>query len=303
MKKFSTLLLGLALTASASAQTAFRVHTFPSVMQKAEVKTRPQAHKAPLNEDKQLGKLIYASTQDDYEKSPGVIKFYTGNAYETEKVCTIYEGTDEILRERTTLLGAAWYEDENGDGAYYGYSAINYDLGITYPQYFMKIDLETGEKTNIADFTSVKNGWQIVEDMKQNPIDHKLYAVRQANDGFYSEFGTVDPTNGEFTVLAEMDYWYPSIAYDADGVLYAVRPTMKSQGVDDQGQEVYEIVGSVLATLQYKDGRIDEVDKVSLAKDEQPYKLYFTNTIAVDQETGEIYGALMDYNNPWYQTL
>lgn len=302
MKKLSTLLLGLALTASASAQTAFRVHTFPSVMQKAEVKTRPQAHKAPLNEDKQLGKLIYASTQDDYEKSPGVIKFYTGNAYETEKVCTIYEGTDEILRERTTLLGAAWYEDENGDGAYYGYSAINYDLGITYPQYFMKIDLETGEKTNIADFTSVKNGWQIVEDMKQNPIDHKLYAVRQANDGFYSEFGTVDPTNGEFTVLAEMDYWYPSIAYDADGVLYAVRPTMKSQGVDDQGQEVYEIVGSVLATLQYKDGRIDEVDKVSLAKDEQPYKLYYTNTIAVDQETGEIYGALMDCYS-WNQTL
>ena len=131
MKKLSTLLLGLALTASASAQTAFRVHTFPSVMQKAEVKTRPQAHKAPLNEDKQLGKLIYASTQDDYEKNPGVIKFYTGNAYETEKVCTIYEGTDETLREITTLLGAAWYEDENGDGAYYGYSAINYDLGIT----------------------------------------------------------------------------------------------------------------------------------------------------------------------------
>ena len=50
MKKLSTLLLGLALTASASAQTAFRVHTFPSVMQKAEVKTRPQAH-MPLSKN------------------------------------------------------------------------------------------------------------------------------------------------------------------------------------------------------------------------------------------------------------
>ena len=302
MKNLSTLLLGLAFATTATAQSGFRVKTFPSVFQRAEVNAPSQPQKAPLNEDKQLGKLVYASTQDDYSKEPGVIRFYTGDTYGIEKVSVIYEGTDDNIKSLTTLLGAAWYENEEGEGAYYGYSVINYSMGFTFPQYFMKVDLETGEKTNVADFTNVKGGWQIVEDMKQNPVDHKLYAVRQAADGFYSEFGTVDPASGEFTILAQMDNWYPSIAFDADGVLYAVRPTMKSLGVDEEGYETYEIVGSVLATLEYQDGRIDEVDKLPLFLNEQAYKMYFTNSIAFDQETGEIYAALMDINS-WYQTL
>lgn len=302
MKNLSTLLLGLAFAATATAQSGFRVKTFPSVMQRAEVKAPSQAQKAPLNEDKQLGKLAYASTQDDYFSEPGIIKFYTGNTYESEKISIIYEGNDDLIRSRVTLLGAAWYENEEGEGAYYGYSVINYDMGFTYPQHFMKIDLETGEKTNIADLTDVKGGWQIVDDMKQNPVDHKLYAVRQAADGFYSEFGTVDPANGDFTILAQMDNWYPSIAYDADGVLYAVRPTMKSLGKDEEGYETYEVVGSMLVTLEYKDGRIDEVDKLRLTQNDQAYKMYYTNTIAFDQETGELYAALMDVNS-WNQTF
>ena len=298
MKKISTLLLGLALTASASAQS-LKVHTFPSVMQKAEVKTRPQVRKAPLNEDKELGKLFYGATQDDASNEPGIIKFYSSDFYNSEKLCIIYDGTDNEMERRTTLLGGTWYEDEDGEGAYYGYSVINYDRGYTFPQYFMKIDLETGEKTIVADLTSLKSSWQIVDDMKQNPVDNKLYAMRQAADGLYSEFGTVDPATGDFTTLVQADYWYPSIAYDADGKLYGVRPELKSNGVDDEG---FNIVGSFFAQLELQDGQLKEVEKVSLKSWGENFCMWYTNSIYVDQETGEIYGSLMDHNS-WSQYL
>ena len=301
MKKISTLLLGLALTASASAQS-LKVHTFPSVMQKAEVKTRPQVRKAPLNEDKELGKLFYGATQDDASNEPGIIKFYSSDFYNSEKLCIIYDGTDNEMERRTTLLGGTWYEDEDGEGAYYGYSVINYDMGYTFPQYFMKIDLETGEKTIVADLTSLKSSWQIVDDMKQNPVDNKLYAMRQAADGLYSEFGTVNPATGDFTTLVQAEYWYPSIAYDADGKLYGVRPTLKSNGFDDEGYETFDIVGSVFAQLELQDGQLVEVEKVSLKSWGENFCMWYTNSIYVDQETGKIYGSLMDQNS-WGQYL
>lgn len=297
MKNFSTLLLGLALAATASAEEKpVLVTTFPSpVPATTGVKPALPLH-APLNQEKELGTLVYASSQSDLWNEPGLVRFYTSNYYEQEKLSIAASSDDDVIAPRTTYFGGTIYKDEEGNKSYLAYNAINYDMGFTYPQYFYSIDLETGERTQLADLTEVKNSWLVVDGMAQNPVDGKLYATVRATDGLYSLYGTVNPKNGEFTLMGEMGDWYPDIAFDADGNLYGIRSSLKETGeTDEYGNPYYEVKGSVLAKLNPEN--MEETEFVSLTAYDQNFQMWWNNTFTIDYTTGEFWGLLCDYNS------
>lgn len=239
-----------------------------------------------LNDDKDLGVKMWATTVTDYNNDPGFVYFYSNNTSELKKTGLI-KSREEDEHRRWTMSGGTYH-----NGEYLGYFYYRYDFGINYVKAFASIDLEKGTWVTKKDMSDMQDDWDFIEAMYTNPTTGKLMGLARNRDGsITSTLGEIDPETGEYTQLAALDKYYFSIAYDAYGTLWAVR---WNAGSDDQ------VNGARLVTLNPNDGyKEDKV--VRLKKDGSDFKIYFQNSIYFDVSTGDLW--IVASNNEGKQYL
>ena len=304
----NSLLLMLATVGSTEAVAQKKgVNRLPAPL--AKVAAPGAQKKAParvidVNADKALGVKMYASTQTDYQNDPGLIRFYSGNTYETEKVA-IMADRDADPSRRVTMFGGTLYTDpETNETAYVGFEGVTYDLWYgTWPRNFMKFNPETGERTIISEeIKQLQNTWLVVEGMCQNPVTKELWAIcRDSTKNLVSHIGTIDPESGELLDDTKLNYYYPAFAIDAKGQFWAIRCDLQPN-TEEEGSSILE--GSYLTRLDPENNfaEIDakEITLMDWSGTEKPFKIWYNNTIAFDYSTGELYGLLCQFNEWGY---
>ena len=166
----NSLLLMLATVGSTEAVAQKGVNRLPAPLTKVAApgaQKKAPARVIDVNAEKALGVKMYASTQTDYQNDPGLIRFYSGNTYETEKVAIMADRDFDPTR-RVTMFGGTLYTDPvTNETAYVGFQGITYDLGVgSWPHNFMKFNPETGERTIISEeIKELKGDWLLVEGM------------------------------------------------------------------------------------------------------------------------------------------
>lgn len=279
MKKI-TFMLGCMLLcsslASADGNTPFRADVFPSRKVIRHKKMPVNGPERVLNDEKAYGVGMWAVTNVDYTKDPGFVHFYSGRTNTLEKTGILASREDDPER-LTQLTGGAWH-----NGAYYGYLFKHYDIGGDYLKGFIKADLEKGtyeyiKKIPDDDYILYTD---LMEAMATNPKNGKLMGTARATDGSVSStIGEVNPATGEYTIKKNLDKYYLSMDYDADGTLWGLHWVSDRSG---------NVVGAVLATLDEENDY--EYHKVcDLVKGGQPFHIYYPNTMRFDYTTGDLW--------------
>lgn len=302
----NSLLLMLATVGSTEAVAQKGVNRLPAPLTKVAApgaQKKAPARVIDVNAEKALGVKMYASTQTDYQNDPGLIRFYSGNTYETEKVAIMADRDFDPTR-RVTMFGGTLYTDpETNETAYVGFQGVTYDLGVgSWPHNFMKFNPETGERTIISEeIKELKGDWLLVEGMCQNPVDKQLWAICQDSVNLVSRIGTIDPESGELLDNTKLNYYYPAFAIDAKGQFWAIRCDLQPS-TEEEGK--FSIEGSYLTRLDPEHGfaEIDpkEITLGSWDGSANPFKIWYNNTIAFDYSTGELYGLLCQFNEWGY---
>ena len=220
---------------------------------------------------------MYAYTMVDYFNEPGFVKFYSERPNVLQKT-GVFASIEEDPYRLAHVLGGAYH---NGD--YYAYKVDMYTF-VTYVRDFITVDLETGVYTSVMDLSEKKDDWDFIDGMASNNATGDLMAVARAriveeNQEPTSTIGYIDTNTGEYTIEAELNEYYFSIAYDYDGVLYAIRWKAGKNG---------DVVGSYLVTLDPNDN-YKELTKLELKKDGIPFKMYYHNSLVFDYTTGDLW--------------
>lgn len=275
MKK-STLLLGCMLLCSSLANAddgrPQKVDHFPPPL--PQVAKPAEAPARVLNGDKEKGLKMWATTFNDYSKDPGFVYFYSKQTYALNKTGIIMD------RDKDEFRGYNMWGGCMHDGEYLGYVFYLYGTGQMYAHAFASVDLEKGTWKALRDMTSLKEDWDVVEAMTNNPKTGKLMGLARNTDGTVtSTIGEVDPSTGTYTRTATLSQYYFSMDYDLDGTLYAVRWKGDSEGT---------LIGSCLVTLDPA-SNYKETVQADLTKNGKPFKMNYQNSMRFDAATGDLY--------------
>ncbi|MCL2683254.1 MAG: hypothetical protein FWE63_07230 [Bacteroidales bacterium] len=137
--------------------------------------------------------LIYVTSL--WGADPGIFETTLENFDEGTKLTGIDLSFQAMERTSDENIYVAIWSDEGG---FWG------------TNYFGKIDA-AGNLTFIAEdieLDGISMAW--------NSITETMYVI-----SLFGEFGTVDITSGEFTLIADLDWWY-TIAIDNNGICYAL---------------------------------------------------------------------------------
>ncbi len=158
------------------------------------------------------GYLIYERGRRDF----GIATF---NLQDLGNVTMLYPNSS-LPDEEDQLLVAS-------SGAYTGkdyylfYSRIV--GGGTVPRKFMKVNLVTGEYTELRNYVTNPDDFdRIFYDMSYDHSTGKIYGVSK---GSTSTLATIDPENGDITEIAVLDELFGELACDFNGQLYGVTKT------------------------------------------------------------------------------
>lgn len=277
MKK-ELLLFGCMLLCSSFASAddgKIRTDTFPPLNPHVKNSTYESMQQRVLNDDKDKGVSMWATTMTDRSDGPGFVHFYSSFPNVLEKTGLI-KSKEEDSNRRWTMVGGCMHK-----GDYYGYIFYRYDLGFNYAECFAKVDLEKGTWEELRDMSDLEGNWDYMEGMASDPKTGKLMGIPRKTDGTVgSTIGEVDPATGIYTKLYDLDYYYFSMAYDINGTLWAVRWVP-----DPDGQTV---MGSCLVTLD-PNNSYKETVKAQLTMGGQPFKMYYQNSMQFDYTTGDLY--------------
>lgn len=317
MRKFTLLLGGLfaLATASASAQEVKAeqqpLRSFARLL--AQPKAAPVAtpQKASplraLNTEKAKGTLMYASTQTDWENDPGLISFRSQAVYDYTKLCILSDRDADPFRMQTMWGGVLYTDPQTQETSYLATIANNYSF-VVYPNSFVKVDVNTGKITHLnTDIAELKGTWYPTEAVCQHPVTKELWAMCRDTEEMISHLGVLDPATGLFTEKKRMSEWYSAMAIDAKGNIWAVRIVWDEQGTpEDYSDDT--IAKTILCQLDAKND-FAEVNTVDLKYSEDGttatnFHMYWTNCMAFDYSTGQLYGLLMaedSYNQYLYK--
>lgn len=239
-----------------------------------------------LNDDKDWGTKMWASTVTDYNRDPGFVYFYSNRPRYLTKTGIIMSREQDELR-RWTMSSGTYH-----NGKYLAFFYYRYDFNINHPRAFASVDLEHGTWTQLADLSALEDHWDFIESMSTDPATGKLMAMARKRDGTVaSTFGEINAQTGAYTKLADLDQYYFAIAYDAYGTLWAARWNSSDGNTVD---------GSRLVTLNPNNGyKEDKV--IKLKRDGYDFKMYFQNTMYFEPGTGDLYIAAA--NTEGYQHL
>lgn len=302
-----------ALTMStASAQFS----TFPPLVKPGAEKSAGGMHRVSPNLDKELGIMMYASTNGDATMYNSWVSLRANRTSSlTRHFSWIdYTGDDDVYRSNVQPITGAYNPD---DGKYYVMLAFVYDCywnpkaSFNYiPQHWYSIDLENGATApvEVADLKtwSKEQGWESYSldpnaphwglwmDMSFDPVDQTMYALAQSeqpitdDNPYHSAIVQVQLRDGSYRVKKELTgRYYLGFTYDLDGKVYAARWT-----TDNRDQ----INGSVIVELD-RDTFEEKREVAQLQKDGMPFELCFSGTLDVDRATGELYYAGADFDS------
>lgn len=179
-----------------------------------------------------------------------------------------FRPVQDFVITKTPAINSTLFRATNSvyaEGKYY-FSNGTSAGGTLYFHTFYVVDAETGA---VEQQISLPDGWfYYAIMMAYNPVDKKIYAI--ANDGmkrpFFSTLNDdLDPANGLFTRMYPMYESLVAMAFDAEGVLYAITT---------EGD---------LKTIDLLTGELTLVGYTGV---DRPYSV---NGMAVDQYTGKIY--------------
>lgn len=281
MKKKTVFLVGCMLMCVSLANAdgnrkRFRTDRFPD-RAPAVTKNNPARNviQRGLNDDKDLGTKMWATTVTDYNRDPGFVYFYSNETHELNKTGIIKSREEDELRR--WIMSSATYHN----GEYLGYIYYRYDLGYNFVKAFAKVDLEKGTWTPKRDMSALEDNWDFMETMYSNPKTGKLMGMPRNRDGSVtSTFGEVNPETGEYTQEAVLGQYYFAMAYDDYGTLWAVR-------WNDQNSDG-EVDGSRLVTLN-PENNYQEDKCINLKMENSNFKMYYQNSMYFDTSTGDLW--------------
>lgn len=261
-------------TVAVSAQGEFpeRRLTSTAPAQLSEVMEAP----AP-NEDKNKGKLIYATTLLDYSNERGWYEIRANVPYEYKKIKTWDPGSGSKL---DGLHCGSW-----GGDAYYAFRVFLYDLNLDYPDSFVKVDVKTGEWTVVRQFSKsddfVKN-WKSkynIYDMTYDIKKDVIYAYGQTKktDRSVTSIYKVDKTNGDLTLIKDLDFISFVMAVDFEGNMWV------QTGIYDGDL----LVGCKLICMDTDN--FNTIKEIELKNDGAPFKMTYYGTMSFDYSTDDLY--------------
>ena len=280
-------LAAAALSASADLQQT--ATQFPPLRLGAAETQQSSMQRAPLNTEKTLGTKIFACTQTEVYNH--FFNLYTDQPYKLYDLANIIdEGTDEENYPSMYLLNAGTYTPDG----YYAYKVRYYTIGITQVDAWLRVDPETGAHEELADLhiPDIYDNWEYIYDLAWDWKGGKLYGLAQNENGTVtSMIGTIDEEDGTFIKkVASLPEYYFTISFDMDGRCWGIRWTHAMNG---DGEDI--ITGASLDRFD-SDWNVDK--EVTLNVEEQPFKIYYQNSMDFDRTTGMIWWLATDiYGN------
>lgn len=286
MKQKITLIGAGMLLALAGNASDLTVTKFPPQSAPARERAAKNPMRAPLNADMDKGTKIFGYTTDDFDGPSHYVTFYSENPRQLNKLSEATypdKSFDQTLPRNVKPQAGAWCGE-----AYYTYRLRHYSFGMLRLDNWQSVDTETGEKTELCAYEDGVSWWPddtaTGDGLFWNPNSPEdIFMLAKNNDGTVtSVIWTVDPENGEFVdKVATLDQYYFSAAYSYDNKIYALR----WKGGDDNN-----IVGTVLDVLDPEDDFFVE-SSTELLVDGKPFRIYYTNNIAFDYTTGDLWWA------------
>lgn len=284
MRKTLLLTAGLALATAAPVSAQRSVRSFPQRLEAGVHQAKAPQRIPTAVADKQRGRLMYVGQLTDYNRRRSWCKFYSETAYNSlEKIKLIDTTTDVDLQIYGLRTGAY------ADGKYYAYIVKTYTY-VELPVSFVELDPATGEMNVIHEFNETEqNEWPKIYDMAYDRSTGTLYALAQGVSEENPEYGAtillqVDPEDGSYQEVKNMNAVYYNMAFDYDGHLYMVRPLGDSSGQN---------IGTELVKF---DSDLNEESTVEVSSWGAAYKMGYMTTMSFDFTTGDLWWLPMDQN-------
>lgn len=265
---------------------------FKKLLTTAALSTFALMGSAQLN-DLEAGIDIYGMTMKDRMKDRAYVHFTSGRPGHLDRIAELFENDEYLLR--IPRCGAM-----TPDG-FFGYMARQYTYE-EYPLCFYKLNVETGEYETITDMTDDNRwgpNWPIMYDMEYNHHNNKLYGLSRytGSDGEpSSSIYTINTKNGDYTrVLTNLGFYAIAMAVDFDGNFYF----LKWDSTDGEN-----ITGTILVKMNMDDdGELFQEWEKHIYVDGDEFAIYYTNDLAFDYTTGDLYWAADDKQMNWQRLI
>lgn len=230
------------------------------------------------NEDKNKGLLMYVTSLTDYWNSRAWYEIRSNVPFDMNRL-KVWNPEDG--QGIDGLNCGSW-----GGDAYYAYRVFLYPLGTDYPDSFVKVDVKTGELTEIKKFSptdELRRNWSKYRFyyMTYNPQKDVIYAYGQVvyENALATALYEIDKKDGGFKKLKEFDFVSMAMAVDYNGNLW-VQADESEDGVK---------IGDVLYCMDTEDD-FKVTKTIKLYNDGIRFKsAYYYGTMSFDYTTGELY--------------
>lgn len=271
--RFFNLALALALPAALLAQTgnvSAPRKTLPYVNSIAVQKAENSSVGLSTNPGKLLAKPLRATAlthnvlfdqADDEAKiwgflsydlrlaANGVVCFTTDNA-------SSYYMVKDYGREQgvSKQITAATYVGDK----IYGYACTFYGYGAIVPYAIVTIDPLTGDYTVVK---QVEYTAPLVNDMTYDPVTGKIYAIQYNYDSSdptknHSVLYSIEPTTGELTRLADLNYLLWDLSADVNGTLFGIAEDLEVDSKSDDNSFLVKLPAGSVAAGNYNMQRV-----------------------------------------------
>lgn len=245
---------------------------------------------AQLN-DADMGVHIYGATMKDKDGDRRWVHFRANNTSKLDRYATFFENDEYHL----WALRCGAMTPDNG---FVGYMDRIYS-NVEYPGYFYRLDIETGEYEVVKDMCNEwdEYNWPVIYDIDWDYSRQKLLGLCRSttNEGYASTAVVeVDPETGDYQIITQQIGFYAlALAIDADGYFY----TVSMATTDGEWKD-----GTNLTKFKLEGNRMQQMWQKRIKVQGEEFMINYTNDLAFDHTTGDLYWAADDDNN-WQRII